>query len=134
MKINARKVIFWVLIVGGVGLIIAGIFVPGLAVAGAGVVAAAAVVGSGLSHQGDRDRNSAPLEEYHQPLPEALVPANSDESYAEPPDMSVTFQFHIHNARHRSAQIMPDQKEDERDIDSDSKDRSDRFKHRYLHD
>lgn len=134
MKINARKVIFWVLIVGGVGLIIAGIFVPGLAVAGAAIVATAAVVGSGLTRQEDRDQNNVSPEEYPQPLPEALVPANSDESYAEPPDMSVTFQFHIHHARHRSAQIMPDQKEYEPDIDSDRKERSGHLKHRYLHD
>ncbi len=134
MKINARKVIFWVLIVGGVGLIIAGIFVPVLAVAGGAIVATAAVVGSGLVHQEHPDRNNAPLEEYHRPAPEVLVPSNSDESYAEPPDMSVTFQFHIHHAHHQSAQIMPDQEESESDIDSDRKERGDRFKHRYLHD
>jgi hypothetical protein len=134
MKISARKVIFWTLVVGGVGLIIAGIFVPALAVAGAAIVATAAVVGSGLTRQEDQDHHIDQPAEYLQPLPEVLAPASLDESYSEPPDMSVTFQFRIHYAHHRLAQMVPDQKQDECDIETYRKECSDQFKHRYLHD
>ncbi len=43
-RINKKKVLFWILLLGGVGCCVGGIFVPALLVPGAGLIAAAGAV------------------------------------------------------------------------------------------